>query len=77
VKLAIEDDGLAAVVVMEVERRVSGDSPTVDACDFLSFGIDMPEALGVTDLRPVVPYDRHKSLVKSRTSLAMESKAAE
>lgn len=59
------------------EIPVSGDSPTVDAWDCRPLGISAFCLLGVADLRPELLYDRHRSLVRSRTSLAMASKAAE
>jgi hypothetical protein len=77
VKFCTEEAGLAAVVGTELENLVSGDSPTVDACDLLPLGIEAPWALGVTDRRPVARFERHKSRVRSRTSPAMASKASE
>lgn len=52
----MEDAGLAAVVGIDADGRVSGDSPATDACDLLPLRSDgVPCAFGVADLRPLLP----------------------
>lgn len=79
VKFAMDDAGLAAVVGIELDGLVSGDSPAMDCCDVLPVGTtEALFALGVADRRPLVLWlDRQRSLVKSTISPAMASKAAE
>lgn len=55
VKLPIDDAGLAAVVGIDAEGRVSGDPPAIEACDLLPFSPGVAWVFGVADLRPELP----------------------
>lgn len=73
-----EDAGLTAVVGMESDGLVSGDSPETDPDCLLLEYEGVIWALGVTALRPDILFERHRSLVKSMTSPApIASKAPE
>lgn len=70
-----EDAGLAAVVGIDSESLVSGDSPEIDS-GCLLLGIEgVIWLLGVIALRPDVLLERQRSLVRSITPPAMASKA--